>query len=220
MRIIKKTMLLIICFMISLILKGNTVFAKSVIQVVPNVAAWNNISVSDAYDVCQDLNADYSTLGTDKLKAHLTTNADWYAVSLLAYSDYGNKSASNTTGNNTGIQKLSASFTASLVENYVNNDYISKLVVNLETPYVETIQNSKKINENVKGRGLMAYEILTSSEGSVFLGASDSLPVCVRKSLFTFCLGAGGGSTYFGNSNASQGKPYGDITFRPVIWNK
>ena len=70
MRIVKKVMLLIVVFIMAVALKGNTAFAESAIQVIPITSTnpvWTNITVSDAYDVCQRLNKTTSTLGTDKL---------------------------------------------------------------------------------------------------------------------------------------------------------
>ena len=78
---------------------------KTTIQIKKDATSWTSISVSDAYDKCQELNDDNSALGKtgDNVMAHLSTNADWYAVSLLTYSDYGSKNNSNTTGNNSGV---------------------------------------------------------------------------------------------------------------------
>ena len=138
MRKIKKVMLLIVVFMIAVILKGNTAFAEYVIQVVPNVSAWTAITASDAYDECQKLNTTSSTLGTTSLKAHLTTNADWYAVGLLTYSTYGSKNASNTTGNNTGIMNFGTktTHTASLLEGTSSNSKWESIYNNVNTTYV------------------------------------------------------------------------------------
>ena len=221
MRTMKKIMLLTICFIMALILKGKTVFAKSVIQVVPNVEAWNNIKVSDAYDTCQDLNADYSTLGTDKLKAHLTTNADWYAVSLLAYSDYGDTSASNTTGNKTGIINFGTkyTFTSSVMEGTSTNENTTSLYNNIGTQYVESVKNNTNRALNELGRGLLSNEMLSGSLGKVYYSTKTSYPVSVRNSLFGFSLGSpmtGG----FGQYDSSNGGSYSNVTFRPVIWNK
>ena len=216
MRKIKKVMLLIVVFMIAVILKGNIAFAEYVIQVVPNVSAWTAITASDAYDACQKLNTTYSTLGTESLKAHLTTNADWYAVSLLTYSAYGYKSPDNTTGNNTGVMNLGRTFTSSLMEGITTNSNITSLYNNLGTSYVETVKNNTNRESNLPGRGLLASEYLTSSFGGICYGNDGAgYPVGCREKLFGFSLGYGGGWGY-----CSKGDARPDTTFRPVIWNK
>ena len=215
MRKIKKVMLLIVVFMIAVILKGNIAFAEYVIQVVPNATAWNNITVSEAYNECQKLNTTSSTLGTTSLKAHLTTNADWYAVGLLTYSTYGNKNASNTTGNSTGIMNLGSSYTAALMEGASTNNNWKSLYDNINTPYVETVKNNTNRESNQAGRGLLSKEYLSTEFGSVHIENSLNRPVAQRQSLFGVGIGVSGGWGYYcdGIINTS-------VTFRPVIWNK
>ena len=184
MRKIRRVMLLIVVFIIAVSIKGNTAFAKYVIQVVPDKAAWTSISVSDAYDACQDLNTDASSLGhTENLKAHLTTNADWYAVSLLTYSAYGNKSASNTTGNSTGIMNFGTqnTFTSSVMEGATTNDNIKSLYDNINTSYVETVKNNTNRAQNVPGRGLLEKEYLVSNLGGGYFGDDGKYPISLRK---------------------------------------
>ena len=195
MRKIRKVMLLIVVFMIAVSIKGNTAFAEYVIQVVPNATPWTNINVSDAYDACQNLNQNYSTLGTTSLKAHLTTNADWYAVSLLTYSAYGNKSASNTTGNSTGIMNFGTqnTFTSSVMEGATTNDNIKSLYDNINTSYVETVKNNTNRAQNVPGRGLLEKEYLVSNLGGGYFGDDGKYPISLRKQLFGVGLGTYGG---------------------------
>ena len=222
MRKIKRVMLLIVVFMIAVSIKGNTASAKYVIQSVPDKAAWTNINVSDAYDACQDLNTDVSSLGhTENLKAHLITNADWYAVSLLTYSAYGNRSSSDTTGNKTGVMSFGTkyTFTSSLMEGSTTTTDRKSLYDNINTPFVESVKNKTNRSLNMPGRGLLETEKISASFGSDSnYQNSLSAPVVCRSNLFGFTLGRehsnielGGGS--FGNSRS-------DVTFRPVIWNK
>ena len=227
---IKRLILLIIVFIIVVLLKGNIVFAESTIQVVPTknddknstVSAWTDISVSNAYEICQNLNKNYSTLGTDKLKAHLTTNADWYAVSLLAYSAYGNRDASNTTGNKTGIMRLGTldTFTASLMGEASSNINIKSLYDNLalKSPYVEKVETYTNRLQNSKGMGLLESEYFVTNKGGYLYADSVSLPVCTRHNLFGITLGKG--SWQYGGYDHSNGSPKTEVTFRPVIWNK
>ena len=59
-----------------------------------------NVSISNSYELCQQmLNAGESLYGTT-VKPHLATNKDWGAVSYLSNSAYG----TNTQGQNVGIQ--------------------------------------------------------------------------------------------------------------------
>ena len=221
MRKIRRVMLLIVVFMIAVSIKGNTAFAKYVIQVVPDKAAWTSISVSDAYDACQDLNTDASSLGhTENLKAHLTTNADYYAVSLLTYSAYGNKNTSKTTGNNTGIMNFGTkhTFTSSLMEGASSNNNIKSLYDNINTPYVESVKNSTNRASNEPGRGLLEREFLSSSFGSINYSTQTGYPIGDRINLFGLCLGS---PNYGGDfSGFSAGGALTNATFRPVIWNK
>ena len=224
MKIIRRVMLLIVVFMIAVSIKGNTAFAEYVIQVVPTSTTnpvWTTISVSDAYDACQNLNKNYSTLGTESLKAHLTTNADWYAVSLLTYSLYGNENAgkkvNNTTGNNTGIMNFGTvyTFTSSIMEGPSINDDRKSLYNNIGTSYVETVKNKTNRDFNEKGRGLLPGEYITSQYGDIYIGDESKLPITIRNKLFGFTIG-----TAWYPQNGSTGNPRSDITFRPVIWNK
>ena len=213
MKKIKKVMLLIVVFMIAVILKGNIAFAEYVIQVVPNATAWNNITVSEAYNECQKLNTTSSTLGTTSLKAHLTTNADWYAVGLLTLSAYGNKNASNTTGNSTGVMNFSNSITSSVLEGSATNDNRKLLYDNINTPYVETISQNR--NSNLPGRGLLPNEYISSAYGEAVYTYNTANPVVMRMGLLGFVVGAAHGS-YAPTTGASRP----ENTFRPVIWNK
>ena len=222
MRKIRKVMLLIIVFAIALIMKENTVYAESTIQVIPDKSAWTSITVSDAYDVCQKLNKNYSTLGTESLKAHLTTNADWYAVSLLTYSTYGNRDASNTTGNKTGIINFGSkyTYTSALMEGSTTNDNIKSLYDNINTPYVESVKNGTNRSSNEPGRGLLSMEFLSGSFGTDWYSTQKGYPVCVRNSLFGFNIGSNNGSASGDNRSGSTGASTSSVTFRPVIWNK
>ena len=221
MRKIRKVMVLIIVFVIAVSIKGNTAFAEYVIQIKPGTSAWTEISVSAAYDECQKLNQTSSTLGTTSLKAHLTTNADWYAVSLLTYSAYGARSANNTTGNSTGIMNFGSTwtFTSSVMEGSSSNDNRKSLYDNIDTPYVESVKNATNRASNEPGRGLLSNEMISTSYGGANYSNAGNYPVCVHTNLFGFYLGYGTetwgiyGAGCAGNANVRT-------TFRPVIWNK
>lgn len=218
MKLRNKIILIALIFVSMIAVNCTDVFAEYVIQVVPDGTAWKNINVSDAYDACQNLNTTYSTLGTTSLKAHLTTNADWYAVSLLTYSAYGNRNANNTTGNNSGIKNFGTNytFTSSLMEGYTSSSYRTSLenAVASGSPYVETVKNATNRNSNQAGRGLLASEHLTEEYGSAIYENSTNYPVLIRTSLFGFAVGRGNWWCLISEGYAS------DATFRPAIWNK
>ena len=216
MRKVKKIILFLTIFTIAFLIKNNAVFAEYVIQVVPNATAWKTITVSDAYDACQNLNQPYSTLGTTSLKAHLTTNADYYAVSLLTYSSYGNRNKSNTTGNRTGIMNFgtSSTFTSSLMDGYQNSTYTKSLRENIETPYVEKVKNYTDRAANASGLGLLGKEVISTSYGSIEYASNNNTwcPVVVRSNLF--------GIRVAHSWEGCQGESHASVTFRPVIWNR
>ena len=56
-------------------------------------ASWNNITIGEAYLQCEKLNTAGSTLGTDELEAHLTTDYDYNAMALFAVSQYGGRTS-------------------------------------------------------------------------------------------------------------------------------
>ena len=234
MRKIKKVILLIVVFMIAVSIKGNTAFAKYVIQVVPTknynskstVSAWTGINISDAYDACQDLNTDTSSLGhTENLKAHLTTNADWYAVSLLTISSYGNKSAGNTTGNKTGVMNLGTNnlytYTASVMEGSTTNtdrkSLYDALNANPPSPYVEVFEKKENRSNNLPGRGVLEKELVSTSYGTIRYANDNNYayPVGIRSNLLGFNI-----NNFSNVSTRSSGASANDVTFRPVIWNK
>ena len=231
MRKIRRVMLLIVVFMIAVSVKENTAFAKYVIQVVPDKDAWTAINVSDAYDACQDLNTDASSLGhTENLKAHLITNADYYAVSLLTYSAYGDRDAyknnnlynGSTTGNKTGLMRFGTKyiFTSSIIEGTTSNTNIKSLCDNINTAYVETVKNGTDREQNILGRGLLLNEKVGAGYGNQYVGSSTYNSYCIptRNCLFGLVLTQQNND---GNpTGIAKGEAFPNATFRPVIWNK
>lgn len=190
---------------------------KTTIQIKKDATKWDLISISDAYDKCQELNENNSALGTKgkNVMAHLSTNADWYAVSLLAYSAYGNKSNhNNTTGNNSGVMNLSSnlSYVSAILEDYstTSNIYVQSLIDNKESKFVEKIKTNRE--ENKPGLGLLSSEVLA---GGFKWIEGNSYPIGYRTGLFGGSIG-----NYDGWSGRCEGKPISGITFRPVIWVK
>lgn len=180
--------------------------------------SWTNISASDAYDKCQELNDNNSALGTtgDNVMAHLSTNADWYAVSLLTISSYGSKDSGNTTGNSSGIKNFGKkrTFTAGLYEGYTStNSKLQSLIDNRNTKFVEILK--KDLNENEPGRGLIPSEILLSQGYQYYLENeryAQEGPISTRFGLFFVAAG--------NDSYGCDGNARADVTFRPAIWVK
>lgn len=190
---------------------------KATIQIKKDATSWTSISVSDAYDKCQELNDDNSALGTTQsnVMAHLSTNADWYAVSLLTLSEYGSKNEYNTTGNNSGIMNFGAktSFTSGIMEDWeetISSNYQS-LIDNKDTKFVEKIKTSTERESNKAGLGFRASEVLS---GTVYYGDGVSYPISVRRGLFAFHVG------HSASGGLASGAPNIGLTFRPVIWVK
>lgn len=217
-KIKSKILVTLFIYVVLEILIQNSVFAKTTIEIAPNTTKWNKISVSNAFDACRNLKENYSSLGENNLDPHLSTNADWYAVSVLTFSSYGSKTAANTTGNSSGIMNFGTTQvqTAGLMEGYnANSTYLTSLVNNINTEYVELLKIGDEKENNELGRGLLDKEHLASL-GEIQYGNSVNLPVCMRYNLFGVIVGAWGSQA---NSTAN-GKEYNEVTFRPVIWNK
>lgn len=191
---------------------------KTTIQIKDGATSWTTISVSDAYDKCQELNDDNSALGTtsNNVMAHLSTNADWYAVALLTQSDYGNRNSNNTTGNNSGIMNFGSmwTFTAGIMEDNTQTTNVNyqSLIDNKNTKFVEKLKSNQE--ENKPGLGFLTSELVVSGEQKYANGYND-YPISNRKYLFNF---------WIGSSNmhwlSSPGAPHEKVTFRPVIWVK
>lgn len=190
---------------------------KTTIQIKSGASRWTSISASDAYDKCQELNNDNSALGTtgDNVMAHLSTNADWYAVSLLTYSVYGSKNEQNTTGNSSGINGLDLGvFTAGILENNtaVTAKNYQSIIDNKNTKFVEILKTKR--NENKPGLGFLVHERLISNGAEFYRDNYADCPISCRSRLFGFSVGLD-----FNNINSS-GTPSAAVSFRPVIWVK
>lgn len=189
---------------------------KTTIQIKSGATSWTNISASDAYDKCQELNEDNSALGKtgNNVMAHLSTNADWFAVSVLTYSTYGSKSHYNTTGNSSGFTLGNMTLTSGISEEYTGTTNINmqSIIDNKNTKFVEIIK--KVQNENKPGLGFLPYELLGTATyyyagGANYAGKS---PLSVRQSLFNINVGV--------DRYGCDGTPRDGTTFRPVIWVK
>lgn len=222
----KKILTTAILIAFCILLFGQSVKAetevKTTIQIKNGATSWTDISVSDAYDKCQELNEDNSALGTtsSNVMAHLSTNADWYAVSLLTQSDYGSRNNNNTTGNNSGIMNFGRkwAFTAGIMEDNTQTTNVNyqSLIDNKDTKFVEKLKNKANRENNKPGLGFLASEILTSSM-AYYENNYNTYPITNRTGLFGFYVGYNGLNAY---SLSPTGEPHSEVTFRPVIWVK
>lgn len=219
----KKILTTLILIAFCLLLLGQSVKAetevRTTIQIKKGATSWTSISVSDAYDKCQELNDDNSALGitSSNVMAHLSTNADWYAVSLLTQSDYGSKNNNNTTGNNSGIMNFGKmwTFTAGIMEDntQTTNANYQSIIDNKNTKFVEKIKNQANKESNKPGLGFRASELL-SSDTIYYQNNFNAGPISVRMGLYSFAVGQPD------NWNGNSGGRKSNVTFRPVIWVK
>lgn len=89
-----------------------------------------NISVTNSYLLCQGMTGKGESLYGSTVVPHLSTNADWGAVSYLSNSIYGTNSAGQNTGlkiNINGIDYYSTTGNASGVMNWGVNSYTTNL---------------------------------------------------------------------------------------------
>ena len=212
-------------------------------------AAWvlTSIKVSDSYLLCRGMTDEGGSLEGATVEPHLTTNADWAAVSYLSQSIYGtNGSGKNgtdnsvkveingveyysTNANKTGVMnwgnnryKTLYTQTASLITNYSETNSTAKnnvieLKNNISTGYVETISGGDK------GRGFSEINGLNYGQWIAFR-ADSNYPICIRQGLFGYGCSSNGyttsGSIIYPGNNGATGASMSQTTFRPVIWNK
>ena len=202
-------------------------------------------SVTNSYVLCQNMKETGESLEGSSVLPHLSTNADWGAVSYLSNSIYGTNTQGqntgvqisidgvkyySTTGNATGVMNWGAnpntlrlSQTASLIQKYVEdnststaNDDVIELLNNKDTRYVEII-NTGGMDFTIKNTlGMALMETRNIySETWGFVAQYPDYPISVRQGLFGFCVG-----DYYSVYRSTSGAAFNNATFRPVIWNK
>ncbi len=182
---------LIVGIIVLLILLIPTI-SKANMEIKPGTTTWTNITVSEAYDACRELDMEGSSLGTDRLDPHLALNKDWGTVAYLAISASGavtsgttntgpkvtvdDREYTTTTGNLTGVMdfgKTRWTFTSCSTETGLevessNATCRDNLIKNKTTRYVETLPDSLT-KENSKGMAL-------SETGGWFKSTADWKP--------------------------------------------
>lgn len=196
-------------------------------------------SVSNSYYLCRSMkNSGESLVGTN-VDVHLSTNKDWGAVSYLSDSIYGTNGAGQNTGvrvtingvnyysttnNITGVMNWGSNpnttmytQTAGLINNYTSgNDNVTELYTNRETNYVDFINPT--VATNTKGMAIHESDKKYNTSFACNNNAANNYPCSYRQGLFGGVFGASA-FDYSLNQKRSNGGPYGDVTFRPVIWN-
>ena len=190
--------------------------SNAAIQIKPTQSnRHTNITASNAYQYCYDMRNASSSLGVNNLDPHLTLNKDWGAAAYLAISAYGttrNNSGTSvtidaygyfsTTGNVTGVMNMkNRIFTSSVIENATDLTYLSNIVNNKNTKYVEIIPTSNLVAAT-KG---YAFEETRGWYGSYGVNPSGYSSIERVDILATV---------------ANNGSSYAVTSFRPVIWNK
>ena len=196
-------------------------------QGVKDGTVWNQISVSDSYKACEELDSVDSTLGTDKLQPHLTTDADWSAMAIMSASQYGGagKNAPDWTNGNasgvykigqynsqsTGILNTANKNSTAFVSGLFNEDGSVKKYVK-QWPTTRSNTNFVGFTDANSGGTFGAFGSLA------YWGNSTSYPISIKQGLFG--VGIGGNFSYGGYyHNYASGGAYENVSFRPVIWN-
>ena len=190
------------------------------IEIKSGTTAWS-VTVKQAYEECEALNAATSTLGTTRLSAHLTTDADWSIMAMFSTSQYGGATGNTgkqipgtstytTNGNKSGIFNLSdGSYITGIVKGARSNAAIDGLYKNGELrPYVKLWESKREDNRVVwfvdksNGGTYNWFNVVGNKWDS-----SGIYPITARLGLFDVPMWG---------SSLSRGE---SGLFRPVIWN-
>ena len=190
---------------------------------------WVNIDVSHAYEECNSLNSTTSTLGTNNLRAHLTTDADWSAMAIFSISQYGaaeDNTPETTTENVSGVYNPGRlyTFTTGILSTSTknSNERFTGLFNEDGTlkPYMKqwlptrtdnnVVWFNKKDGTDTNGIGTYGW-----FNAWKYWNTLTSHGISVKYGLFGSCIGGTDSSSRM----QSNGYSYSNGTFRPVIWN-
>ena len=174
-----KTKKQLIVGIIALLMLLIPTISKANMEIKPGTTTWANITVSEAYEACRDLDMGGSSLGTNGLDPHLALSKDWGAVAYLAVSVSGgvtstttqtgpkvtvdNREYTTTTGNLTGVMDFGKTLTyvSSAHETGLEtagtndkNNYRTKLIKDKNTRYVELLPTTATV-EGTKGMAIV-----------------------------------------------------------------
>lgn len=246
----RKRLLLISILIIGLIAIMSKSYAAIEIKPSPAANANNvmkNISVTNSYLSCQGMTKQGESLYGSTVLPHLSTNADWGAVSYLSNSIYGTNSAGQNTGlkiNINGIDYYSTTGNASGVMNWGVNSYTTNLVTqaaslitnymtdnstSTATGYVTELQNAaakkSRFVEVINTKSFtvnntlgMAMEEVRGYPWNQWCYVGQDVNYPITIRQGLFGFSVGGiNGGYIGTPS---GAGFGSVTFRPVIWNK
>ena len=183
-------------------------------------------TVNGAFEQCYEMRNPTSSLGNNKLDPHLATPRDMGIAIFLGLSSYGTvKNATGdtvtinsvnyttTTGNATGVMDFgkNVTHTASYLEGSTSSDKRSNLYTSSYSRYVDVISGTNDANNNIG----MAYGETSGWYSSPRDFVNSSNPVGIRAGVLGYYY-------HIGNAygpNVGDGGSYGDVTYRPVLWN-
>ena len=178
--------------------------SKANMEIKPGTTTWANITVSEAYEACRDLDMGGSSLGTDGLDPHLALNKDWGAVAYLAVSasgdvktkagptvTVGDRQYTTTTGNLTGVMDFGRNYTfvSSAHETGLEtantndkNNYRTKLIKDKSTRYVELLPATATV-DGTKGMAITETQGWFGSDTNY---CSEDNPMQIRNRILGF----------------------------------
>ena len=161
-------------------------------QIVDGKPLWTNITISEAYKECESLNSPTSTLGTQSLRAHLVTDADWSAMAIFTVSQYGGANSSSpspTNSNKSGIYGVSAmTYTTGILQGTTKdtNEYVTDLFDNGKVKrYIREWPTDRNQSDFVGFQDTFGWYGSTTAYNS-----ESNCPLSIRNSLFGVILGS------------------------------
>lgn len=106
---------------------------SEILKVVPNVASWRNISISQMYSISKQYN--------ENLNSHMLKNSEWGAVAYLSHSEYGRN------GTEISVNQCESYITGAGAGKGLNNTFNNTYTYstgNFETTYAYNTSQGKK----------------------------------------------------------------------------
>ena len=200
-------------------------------QIIPNDSnnpVWKNITVSQSYDECIKLNSSSSTIGTDSLRAHLSTDADWSAMAIFSVSQYGNQTSNLPTWTNnnasgiggidihnlfqtTGLLEIATKDSPNIGSLFNQDGTVKKYVKKWD---VDRTDNDFVAFKDTANNGTFGW----MESRTVFCNGwydKKDYPCSIKYGLFGVIIGDCDGNY----GVIAKGAGHVNTTFRPVIWN-
>lgn len=224
---IRKQMLRILVLFINIVLiyniKGYCTVIGTKRMEITGGEPWVSINIGKAYAECESLNSTTSTLGTNNLRAHLTTDADWSAMAIFSISQYGattTNTPESTTGNASGIynpgRKLTYAAGISNIDMSRLTQYGKDGLFNSDgslKPYM------RKWSEAIGENNFVGFKSLV--ENGTYGWFNSSQAWNATRTVNSISMKSGLFGIYFGWNGYPRTSGGGtvDNSFRPVIWN-